>query len=343
MPITTSVFPLKRRTKGHHLVHGTANTFGAIAPRGLSILLALLFFFSCKDTSEIKNRTLENKALGLIEKSTWDNGTHRSKMGDGAKLLFSSGFEGVQLAEANEGYQILRGKDRETGFEWPISILGSDFAGIHRINDDDGNAIGNAIVETLGPHGESTRALFQKVAYDVQVTQTPYQINNIKKNPDELYIRYWMKTDTTSLKGTDEWRAIWEYKTKRYAEHGKGFRMIAFMARDINGKTFWSFQGDTSPQRPIWQVENYHLPLIQGTWFQVEYHIKWSAEEDGYAAMKVNGNLVGDHNGPTTFNGQPMDFLMLTQVYGNSHPMHHYIDDIEIWDGVPMQNLENKP
>jgi len=44
---------------------------------------------------------------------------------------------------------------------------------------------------------------------------------------------------------------------------------------------------------------------------------------------------VGDYHGPTTRNSQPIDFIMPFQIYGNSNPKHQWIDDIEIWDGIP--------
>jgi hypothetical protein len=51
--------------------------------------------------------------------------------------------------------------------------------------------------------------------------------------------------------------------------------------------------------------------------------------------MKVNDKLIGEHFGATTINEDAMDFIMLTQVYGNSHPMYQWVDDIEIWSGLP--------
>jgi len=250
-------------------------------------------------------------------------------------ILFQSGFEGIRLSLPKDGYQYLTGTDSASGFDWPISILGSNFSGIHRVNDDEGKAIDNKLVSIENVSKNTTKALFQKVNYDVQVTQTPLQINNIKENPNELYMSYWMKTDNTSLKGKDEWRAIWEYKTKNYASYKDGFRIIAFMAKDHEGKPYWLFQGDIGPQQPVWQKENYELPLIMNEWFKVEFYIKWSPASNGYAFMKVNGKLIGEHYGPTTHNADDLDFIMLTQVYGNSYPMYQWIDDIEIWNGIP--------
>lgn len=259
-------------------------------------------------------------------------------------LLFSSGFEGeTYLSEPQEGlennlwpdYEIIRGEDTATGYSWPIRILGSNFSGIHKVDDDGGPAIDNSIETVVGHNGRETKALFQRVNYDILATQTPYQINNITENPQELYISYRMKTDDTALIGPDKWRAIWEYKTDNYGISSNGFRMIAFMETNAQGLKHWVFQGDTSPTTPIWQVENYDIPVPMNEWFQVEYYIKWSDTSDGYASMKVNGDLIAEHSGATTSNSDKLDFIILTQVYGNSHPMHQWVDDIEIWDGLP--------
>lgn len=253
------------------------------------------------------------------------------------KLLFKSGLEeGTFISDIENNYQVIKGRDTETNFSWPISILGSNFGGIHRIQDDNGPAIDNYLETVEGPSGNESTALFQRVNYDIGVTQSPYQINNIQNNPTELFMTYWMKTDDTSLQGPDKWRALWEYKTDNYNKNNQdGFRMIAFMATDQNGRLHWLFQGDKTPTEAIWQVKNYTIPVIRDEWFKVSYHIKWSSGNNGYAAMRVNDQLVAEHTGPTTVNSDDMNFIILTQVYGNTHPMHQWVDDIEIWRGLP--------
>lgn len=253
------------------------------------------------------------------------------------QLLFKSGFEeGTFISEIQDNYQVIRGTDEETNFTWPIKILGSNFGGIHRIQDDNGPAIDNYLENIIGPSGEETTALFQRVNYDIGVTQSPYQINNIKENPKELFISYWMKTDDSSLVGPDKWRALWEFKTNSYNENNEnGFRMISFMTTDNNGELQWLFQGDRNPTDPVWQVINKTAPVIRNEWFKVSYYIKWSETSNGYASMSVNDELIAEHNGPTTSNADDMDFIILTQVYGNTHPMYQWIDDIEIWNGIP--------
>ncbi len=116
--------------------------------------------------------------------------------------------------------------------------------------------------------------------------------------------------------------------------------MISFMATDDNGRPHWLFQGDLNPLRPIWQKRNYNVPLVRNEWFKVEYYIIWSDGQDGYASMKVNGQLIAEHHGPTTANSDPMDFILLTQIYGNTYPMYQYIDDIEIWNGLPRPEMQ---
>jgi hypothetical protein len=62
------------------------------------------------------------------------------------------------------------------------------------------------------------------------------------------------------------------------------------------------------------------------------------------ALWKINGKVVKDYLGPTAAepNLAPalptkgVEFIMLTQIYGDSNPKHQWIDDIEIWDGIPQ-------
>lgn len=296
------------------------------------LLGAVLFYLGCSKSETTSDPAEDSLVSGPSEVTP-------------STLLFSSGFESETILSQPTGafetnnwsdYTVIRGTDVNTGFSWPINILGSNFGGIHKIDDDDGFAIENSIETLTGHTGEETVALFQQVKYDTGATQLPYQINNITENPTELYMSYWMKTDDTSLSSDDEWRAIWEYKTANYGIQESGFRMIAFMLTDSQGVLHWAFQGDTSSQNSIWHKKNYDIPVIMNEWFKVEYYVKWSDTEDGYASMKVNGQLIAEHSGATTINSDNLDFIILTQIYGNSYPMEQWIDDIEIWDGLPQ-------
>jgi len=256
-----------------------------------------------------------------------------------ATLLFSSGFEnGVFFDDAIVpdflDFRYIKGTDNETGFSWPINILGATESAIHYIDDDNLNAVFSEIQTVEDRNGNQTKALYSIENYDIGVTQSPYEILNIVNGNKDLYIRYWMKLDASSLGQIDKWRALFEYKTKDYA-NGSGFRLIAFIYTDEQGLPYWHFQGDQNPTTPIWEIDNTSIPVPSDEWFLTEFYWHWSEGDDGIVSWKINGLLVGENIGPTTRNSKPIDFIILTQIYGDANPKFQWVDDIEIWDGLP--------
>ena len=258
----------------------------------------------------------------------------------GPELLFKSGFEkGVYLEEPNDDtpigrYQLIKGTDSETGFSWPINVLGANAGGLHFIDDNNFQALENKIQTVIGHTGDSTRALYNIERYDLGITQCPYEILNIQEGTKDLYVKYWLKLDSASLFQPDMWRALFEYKTKGYAEN-TGFRLIAYLYTDNDGIPYWHWQGDKDPQHSIWEIDNRAVPVPINKWFMTEFYWHWSEGDDGRALWKINGQVIGDHRGPTTRNSKPIDFIILTQIYGDANPKYQWIDDIEIWDGIP--------
>jgi len=252
------------------------------------------------------------------------------------KLLFSSGFEnGVVLDSFANGYQNISGTDSETGFSWPIAIWGaSEETGLHLVHHDNQQALHNEIQTVIGHDGLPTKALYNYESYDVEYTQCPYEILDVVNGRQDLYVKYWMKLDSASLTQEDKWRAIFEYKTKGYAL-GLGYRLIAYVYTNENGEPYWHFQGDRNPEHPIWEIDNYDIPVPVNEWFMVEYYWKWSNSKKGKSVWKVNGETVGKHKGATTRFNKAIDFIMLTQIYGNANPKFQWIDDIEIWNRNP--------
>ncbi len=255
-------------------------------------------------------------------------------------LLFSSGFEdNVYIEETPDpdllDVDIIKGTDLETGFSWPIDVLGaSEESGLHYISDDNKQAVFSEIQQVIGHNGEMTNTLYQEENYEyLGDTQCPYEILDILDGRKDLYVKYWMKIDATSNTQIDKWRALFEYKTKDYAE-GTGFRLISYIYTDQQGNPYWHWQGDQDPQNSIWEIDNYDIPVPLNQWFLTEYFWHWSEEDDGRALWKINGQVVGDHFGPTTRNAKPIDFIILTQIYGDANPKHQWIDDLEIWDGL---------
>jgi hypothetical protein len=76
-------------------------------------------------------------------------------------------------------------------------------------------------------------------------------------------------------------------------------------------------------------------------WFLTEFYWHFGEGEDARALWKINGHVVGYMRDQTTKNNQPIDFIMLTQIYGNTNPKHQWVDDIEVWSGIPNDNKVN--
>ncbi len=255
------------------------------------------------------------------------------------KLLFKSGFEsGVYIDSTahinNEDYRYIKGTDNETGFNWPIDILGASESALHYIDDDNHQAVYSEIQTVIGHNGNPTKALYSKENYTTGVTQCPYEILNIVEGTKDLYIKYWIKMDSSSLVQSNMWRTFFEYKTQDYGI-GEGFRLIAFIYTDNDGIPYWVWQGDENPSSPIWEIKNRDIPVPMNEWFLTEFYWHWSEGDDGRALWKINGQVIGDHYGPTTRKSKPIDFVILTQIYGDANPKYQWVDDIEIWDGIP--------
>jgi len=272
-----------------------------------------------------------------------------------SQLLFSSGFEkGVYIdpnpVYGSEDYDFIRGKDTATGFSWPIDILGASESALHRVSDDDHTALFSEIQTVRGYDGKPTKALYNEETHrEHGDTQLTYEVLSITEGKTDLYIKYRMKIDSNMLGTIDKWRALFEYKTKDYKDPGKGgtgYRLIAFIYTDKQGRASWHLQGDKDSDHPIWECDtlmptkecgNSNVPVITDAWFTTEYYWHWSNNSDGYMVWKINGKTVGEHHGATTRNDNPIDFILLTQLYGDVSPKYQWIDDIEIWDGLPVR------
>ncbi len=262
-----------------------------------------------------------------------------------ARLLFASGFErGVALGPETPYYQNITGTDAGTGFSWPISILGARESALHPIDHDNHRATFARLETTRGHTGRQTRVLYQEMAYEVGdcCTQIPYEILNIQDGRRDLYLRFWIKLDGASLHKPDMWRSFFEWKSKDYAR-GAGFRLIAFIYSDADGRPYWTLQGDRDPEHPLWEIANTRLPVPEDRWFLTEFYWHWSPGKNGRVLWRINGQVVADHSGPSTRRGKPIDFIMLAQLYGDSSPKYQWVDDIEIWSDWPSRRAGPLP
>lgn len=81
-------------------------------------------------------------------------------------LLFKSGFESdVYIDDTaypdNEDYRYIKGTDQETGFGWPVDVLGATESALHYIDDENHQAARAEIQTVIGHDGDSTRALYE--------------------------------------------------------------------------------------------------------------------------------------------------------------------------------------
>ena len=301
---------------------------------------------------EIKGETTESLVMKVYGYQT-GNANVEYSWGNGATQLFASGFEeGVYLAPSQDpnslDYNFIRGTDSVSGFSWPLDILGASESGLHYVADDGGTALKAEMQTVDGYDGKPTRAIYTSESHrEREDTQLTYEILNITEGTTDLYVKFRMKIDSNMLGKSDTWRALFEYKTKNYRDPGEGstgYRLISYVYTDDNGNPSWHFQGDKDSQNPIWECDtleptqacnNSFVPVITDEWFETEYYWHWSNNEDGYTVWKINGKIVGEHHGPTTRNNQPIDFILLMQLYGDVSPKYQWIDDMEIWDSMP--------
>lgn len=89
-----------------------------------------------------------------------------------------------------------------------------------------------------------------------------------------------------------------------------------------------------------WFIENKQVPVPEDEWFLMEVYWYWN-EGTGYVAWRVNGQVIAEKEAPSTRNGKPIDFIMLTQTYGAKENLYQWVDDIEIWDEMPARYEEN--
>jgi len=219
---------------------------------------------------------------------TSSNNTKVNNQTNTSILLFSSGFEDgtyidSEVSEIDADHVYIRGKDKETGYTWPINILGSTQSALHHIDDDGLQAVSANLVSVMGHNNKTTKALHLKQNYIAGVsTQYPYGIYDIKEGKKDIYISYWMKIDGNMIGESNKWRSLLEYKTKDYDEFNKnstGFSLESYVYTDLNGKPSWHLQGGQNPKYPLWSCDtltptaecnNKDIPVIINEWFHTD-------------------------------------------------------------------------
>jgi hypothetical protein len=278
-------------------------------------------------------------------------------------LLFKSGFENEVVVSSpyksfNQWKQDLIGKDLQTGFIWPDNLQESAVSNRLKprfsflVSKDSvlSQFVTNRIETVPGPHGKPTKALFMEVKGDDRqfksITRNEYATYPAR-DFNQGYISYWLKLQPDYLKATKgkkTWRLMMEWKEPPTGR-GSGssdYRYYIWIRTD-GENAYWQLKGEkVRPERKVeWHVEE-GVKVPVGRWAFVE--VFWKHHRtDGRLWLKVDGKMVADHKGRTahpTWNNS-LNFWSIFKVYcgnnffANGISAYQWIDDVEIWDGVP--------
>ena len=264
----------------------------------------------------------------------------------GAELLFKSGFAGLQLGKPYDCetscWQDIEGSDPATGYTWAPQIWqgGGRFqllADTLVTPETVGTYVFNEIQRVAGPRNQQTSALYSEIRErGGGATQIPYLLMpSTTAAQADLYVSYWIKLqpDLLARLGPNSWRALFEWKTTE--QH----RFITYIYTDRLNKPDWFLKTDDlsgGAAKTLWGSANRTVRVPIGDWFKFEVFWHRSAQDDGRAWQAVNGQVVFDHFGPMLGGNDPIERIMLTQVYaGGTPPKYQWVDDIAIWDGFP--------
>ncbi len=263
-----------------------------------------------------------------------------------AELLFKSSFNGSLLSEPYECqtscWQDIKGSDALTDHNWAPQIWRGTgklqlLADTPVTPNTVSNYVFNEIQRVRGPRGQQTSVLYSEMRKrGSSATQNPYLLTpSTSTLQGDLYVSYWIKLQPDLLKklGPNNWWVLFEWKTN--AQH----RLITYILVDRLNRPYWHLKTDDlsdGPAKSFWEISNRTAPVPVGEWFKFEFFWHRSSQRDGRAWQAINGQVVFDRFGSLLGGNDPIDRIMVTQVYsGGSLPLYQWVEDIEIWDGFP--------
>jgi len=259
-------------------------------------------------------------------------------------LLFKSSFEeGISLEppfydspDSGTWWQNLKGADA-SGYSWPINLWGGK--GIFQVLVDAKLPSTDYIENTLEIINDRNENPTQAIHLNIKKkaegwTQDPYIIETDYEGGD-IYLRYNLKFESNlkTLLSNDGWLTFFEWKTSG------DYRIAAYVYNDDTNGLHWYVHGDSEangglPYEEYWFKENLEIDVPQGEWFTVEIFWHRSTGNDGRFWWAIDGKIVADYKGPTRII-EPINRIMLFTAYTSSNTIHHWVDDIEIWDEFP--------
>jgi hypothetical protein len=287
-----------------------------------------------------------------------------------ATLQFKSGFEEGSLIvpfswKAGRHMHRISGIDTTTGCDWDGDLPCAHSYFVYLIGDHlPDEHVTSDIVTVAGRDGSTTQALHMSVTADYapakSTTRNEWSMfyDEGDHRYEEGYVKYWMKLEDDFVerfpKEQPNWRMMMEWKepsSGTTTEKGgtNNYRInIHIVMRD--GVPRWQVIGqEVQPVRITeWEEVNADHVVPADRWFLVEAYMKKHAT-DGRVWFAVDGETICDYRGRTEHkdNPLPLKFWSIFKLYHGTKwleagPTHQWIDDVELWSGMPDARSSDK-
>ncbi len=253
----------------------------------------------------------------------------------------------------------LTGAEDGSNSDWSRDLPCADSYFVYLVGDHQPDRyVSSDIVTVEGRDGKPTEALHMSVKadYDAGKSTTRNELSLFYDEAaghgyDEGYVKYWMKLEDDFVERfpmeRPNWRMMMEWKEPDSGittEKGgtNNYRInVHIVMKD--GTPRWLVIGqEVQPVRITeWEETNLDHVVPTGRWFQVEAYMRKHAS-DGRVFFAVDGETVCDYRGRTEHkdNPLPLKFWSIFKLYHGTKwleagPTHQWIDDVELWSGLP--------
>lgn len=264
-----------------------------------------------------------------------------------ATLLFKSSWESpVEFTSSQKIY--FKGADQ--GFDW-AELTSIGFASPGHMFHYVGGQLGvdvDSQLSTVRAHSGS-RSLYQAKLTREGSWRSQliiYTDDNVFGN--KIFVRRWLYYPTDFDLPEKGWMAgVFSHRELTSDPQftvGMGIWRNSKFSNDL----FWAVEGliyqtSGAPDHKAFFEVNTDVPIPKGRWFKLEEYIE-RHPTDGVVKVWVDGQLIFDLSGVMTKTpwGEPLVGNMVGKVmvgsedYGYTYPYYHWIDDLEIWDGIPQ-------
>jgi hypothetical protein len=260
-----------------------------------------------------------------------------------SKLIFKSGFESPVTITHKSSESYLHGV--EEGFDWDSF----DHAFCYVAPGATAYAVETRLTTEQVHSGK--RSLFQSQLSAKNGAQNRlafFNDDNGSIGPNVYISRWlWYPADLESKlpNNHDEFsvagiREASSFTCPMYVGRGKGRPRLHWRLCGYNYDAGTKYSDWINPANGGWNVKNYDVPVPLGRWFKMETYYERHIT-DGVVQVWIDGVLIFDQKGVRTKGPGTEWFSKISDIdvnlYGGGTglPIYQYVDDIEIWDGIP--------